>query len=251
MSAGRPYLTATLYAPLASFGDIAVGGERRSGRRPTRSALLGLVGAALGIEREDGARQRQLADSYGIAVQMLAVGKPLLDYHTAQVPHGRTGRGGATRREEIGGDKHALNTILSSRGYRMDSFAIFALTERENAVAPLDLVREKMQRPHFVLSAGRKSCSLALPLGPRLGVHANVVDALDDHRRALNQFLSKPAMAGFSRLRLSPGEISMDLDDARQEELDIREVVSVRDQPVSRDRWQFDLRSMAILRAEG
>lgn len=251
MSAGRPYLTATLYAPLASFGDLAVGGERRSERRPTRSALLGLIGAALGIERDDAARQTQLANSYGIAVQMLAVGKPLLDYHTAQVPHGRTGRGGATRREEIGGDKNALNTVLSSRGYRMDSFAIFALTERENAVALLDQVQAKMQRPHFSLSAGRKSCSLALPLGPRLGVHATVVAALDDHRRALMEFLKAPAMAGFSRLRLAPGEISMDLTDAEMEEADIREIISMRDQPSSRDRWQFDLRSVAILRAEG
>lgn len=45
------FLTATLYAPTGSFGDIAVGERRGTERRPTRSALLGLLGASLGIER--------------------------------------------------------------------------------------------------------------------------------------------------------------------------------------------------------
>ena len=62
------FLTFALVAPLASFGAIAVG-ERRSGwDRPSRSAVLGLVGACLGVEREDDAGQEALASSYAIAL---------------------------------------------------------------------------------------------------------------------------------------------------------------------------------------
>ncbi len=58
------YLTFALVAPLASFGGIAVG-ERRSGwDRPARSAVLGLIGACLGLEREDDAAKTALAEDY-------------------------------------------------------------------------------------------------------------------------------------------------------------------------------------------
>jgi len=47
------FLLASLYAPMASWGEITVGERRTSWDRPSRSAILGLVAAALGIERED------------------------------------------------------------------------------------------------------------------------------------------------------------------------------------------------------
>ena len=43
------YLLLRLYGPLASWGEIAVGESRHSAVQPSRSALLGLLGAALGI----------------------------------------------------------------------------------------------------------------------------------------------------------------------------------------------------------
>ena len=62
------FLTFALVAPMASFGGLAVG-ERRSGwDRPGRSAVLGLIGACLGVEREDDAGQAALAESYHLAL---------------------------------------------------------------------------------------------------------------------------------------------------------------------------------------
>lgn len=78
------FLLFTLYAPLASWGDIAVGESRGSWDRPSRSAVLGLLGAALGIMREDQAAHEQLQAGYGVAVRADAVGATLSDYHTAQ-----------------------------------------------------------------------------------------------------------------------------------------------------------------------
>jgi CRISPR system Cascade subunit CasD len=45
-------------APLASFGAIAVGQCRPSWDRPAKSAALGLVAGALGLDRSDAERAR-------------------------------------------------------------------------------------------------------------------------------------------------------------------------------------------------
>ena len=54
------YLLLTLYAPLGACGEIAVGERRMSWARPGRSAILGLVAAACGVERADEAAHRRL-----------------------------------------------------------------------------------------------------------------------------------------------------------------------------------------------
>ncbi|MGL4603678.1 MAG: CRISPR-associated protein Cas5, partial [Iodobacter sp.] len=55
-----PYLVFRLYGAMASFGEIAVGELRHSAAYPSRSALLGLLGAALGIARSNEAGQQAL-----------------------------------------------------------------------------------------------------------------------------------------------------------------------------------------------
>lgn len=75
-----------LYGPLASWGEIAVGESRHSANYPSKSAILGLVGAALGIERSDEAQQAGLQQGYQVAVEVFSTGQLLRDYHTAQVP---------------------------------------------------------------------------------------------------------------------------------------------------------------------
>ena len=49
----KEYLVFQLYAPLASWGEEASGEIRHSATVPTRSALLGLLAAALGIRRDE------------------------------------------------------------------------------------------------------------------------------------------------------------------------------------------------------
>ena len=125
------FLLATLYAPIASWGDITVGERRTSWDRPSRSAVLGLIGAALGIDRQDQTGHDALDTGYGVAVRVDAPGRVIVDYHTAQTisqtemkrsrPH--------TRREMIrhGERSHKLETILSWREARVDAVVPFAL----------------------------------------------------------------------------------------------------------------------------
>ena len=84
-----PFLLFQLQANLAAWGDVAVGEFRGSRDQPGASALVGLLGAALGVRREDEAAHATLRDGYCFAVGLVSAGQLLRDYHTAQVP-GRT-----------------------------------------------------------------------------------------------------------------------------------------------------------------
>ena len=84
----KEYLVFRLYGPIVSWGDIAVGEERPTFMHPTKSSILGLLAAALGIRRNEESRHHQLAESYGYAVLVEAEGILLRDYHTTQVAPG-------------------------------------------------------------------------------------------------------------------------------------------------------------------
>ena len=108
------YLLFRLYGPLASWGRVAVGGVRGSDAHPSKSAVLGLVAAALGLRRDDAAAQARLAAGYGFAVRVDAPGVLLRDYHTAQVP-GRSAlkrRPHATRRDQCRQALRRLDGVL-------------------------------------------------------------------------------------------------------------------------------------------
>jgi len=247
------YLTFALVAPMASSGAIAVG-ERRSGwDRPGRSAVLGLIGACLGLHRDDDAAQDALAEGYSAALLCHSPGRLLADYHTAQVPTARRGRRFATRAEELA--EPELNTILSRRDYRTGAWHLGVVWPRRDAARwTLEELAAAMGEPRFVPYLGRKSCPLGLPLGPRIEEAADAPAALRArHRcgpeaslngpdgRLLRSVLADPAVAAV---------IVLDADDPAAAGSHHRRTEFRRDQPRSRRRWQFDLREEAVLGAD-
>ena len=157
------HLVFQLYGPLASWGEIAVGERRESSVRPSKSAIMGMLGAALGLRRAAEEEHRRLSDAYGFAVRTDAPGEFLRDYHTTQAPTSKGGRTYYTRRDEIGASD--LHTILSQRDYRMDARHTVALWGRGNDLPySLDGLRTALHQPRLVLYMGRKSCPLALPV---------------------------------------------------------------------------------------
>jgi CRISPR system Cascade subunit CasD len=248
-------LTFALVAPLASFGAIAVG-ERRSGwDRPGRSAVFGLLGACLGIEREDDDAQAALASQYWLALLCHAPGRLLADYHTAQVPSAQRGRRFATRAQELAAPE--LNTILSRRDYRVGAWHLTAVWPRAHAPRwPLADLAEAMRRPVFVPYLGRKSCPLGLPLAPAIAREPDAVTALLARHAAGPEAAFRPSFAdrqdGDLVIALDtpapdsapgdPGHVAA--DDPRRRRIEMR-----RDQPRSRRRWQFDLREELVLAA--
>ncbi len=247
------YLTFALVAPMASFGSIAVG-ERRSGwDRPARSAVLGLMGACLGLEREDDAEQNSLAQDYAVALLCHAPGRLLADYHTTQVPSAKRGRRFATRAEELA--EPELNTILSRRDYRIGAWHLGAVWPRtETPRWTLEELADAMQHPIFVPYLGRKSCPLGVPLGPRIAAAEDVIAALRErHHAGPEAALEIP---GGRSLRVTLADVPMNepivvldadevaVSDPRHLRTEFR-----RDQPRSRRRWQFDVREEAVLGA--
>lgn len=164
------FLVFQLDAPLAAWGDTAVGEYRGSQNWPGESALIGLLGAALGVRREDDAAHAALLRGYGFAVGVLSQGTLLRDYHTAHVP-GRAAlkkRPHATRRDELAVPKDDLNTILSTRDYRQNAGCLVAVQPRGDAPHTLSELAAALIRPRFVLYLGRKACPPAAPLDPKI-----------------------------------------------------------------------------------
>lgn len=160
-----------LYAPMASWGDVAVGEFRPSHAYPGRSAMLGLIAAALGVERADEEGHRRLNNALAFAIAVYAEGSLLHDYHTAQVPGASDlrKRPHRTRADELSIPREDLNTILSTRDYRQDAFCVIGTWLRSHSEGvELESIRSALERPRFVLYLGRKACPPALPLSAQV-----------------------------------------------------------------------------------
>jgi len=176
----KDYLVFQLYGPMASWGQPAVGGDRATHMSPTRSAILGLLGAALGIKREEADRLQALHQSVQVATKQLTPTSLLRDYHTSQVPARNNKYVYRTRKNELLDEpKDKLNTILSTRDYRCDGLWVVALSLTETATVTLDALQSALIRPVFTLYLGRKSCPVSAPLRPLLVVNSELKDALD------------------------------------------------------------------------
>lgn len=166
------FLVFQLQAPLSSWGEPAVGEFRGTAEHPTQSALIGLLGAALGLTRDEEAAHAALRDGYGFAVGLLSAGSLLRDYHTAQVPPRAAlkGRPQATRRHEMAVPKADLSTILSTRDYRQNAACLVALQAREGQPTPHALAHlaAALREPRFPLYLGRKACVPGAPLWPQV-----------------------------------------------------------------------------------
>jgi CRISPR system Cascade subunit CasD len=233
----REFLLFRLYGPLASWGEVAVGEVRPSELTPSRSALLGLVAAALGLRRSDEEAQRQLTEVLHFAVRTDWGGAPLRDYHTVQT--GRAGRKETffTRRDELRAAR--VDTLVSQRYYRVEGAWTVVAWLRSADRWTLENLAAALRQPVFVPYLGRKSCPLAWPLEPKVVTAASVVAALEAsacarwhaHVKALGRKPSESVLLSWEAgeeavVGVRPGEVS------------VRETLR-RDQPVSRSGWLF------------
>lgn len=248
----QDYLVFRLYGPVCSWGDIAVGEVRPSTVHPSKSAILGLIAAALGIKRPDTARgetdrsaleaaHSTLAQGYGFAVRVDTPGVSLVDYHTAQVPSSGTGRNRrqfATRRDELlVVPRSELNTILSRRDYRVDALYTIALWAWPGAPHSLAELAARLHEPVFALYLGRKSCPLALPLAAQVVTADNILDAMANAALPLPDDFARHLMPPNTRPALYWDE------DGDVGALQVEHTFTRRDTVYSRRRWQFQSRS--------
>lgn len=227
----RDYLLFRLYGPLAAWGDIAVGEYRPSFAHPGKSAIIGLLAAALGIRRDEEKRQKTLAESCSFAVRVDSMGMLLRDYHTTQVPSAKKGAVHYTRRSELATKKNELNTILSSRDYRCDAAYTVAMTVADGSPYTVPQLVAALAKPVFTLYLGRKSCPLAMPLQPQVVNAATLRDAL----------AALPPVEELSGI-VQKGDAMVFWEDDTASGLERQQVITRRDKPRSRKRWQFSER---------
>ncbi|MCP4115903.1 MAG: type I-E CRISPR-associated protein Cas5/CasD [Desulfobacteraceae bacterium] len=232
----RDYLVFQLYGTMASWGTIAVGESRHSDASPSKSAVMGIVAAALGIPRSDDAVHRQLCVSYGFGVKVISAGTLMRDYHTTQAPPKQKKVIHHTRRDELKGGK--LGTTLSSREYRCDNFAIIALWAL-GTVQPYSLEElvHALACPKYTLYLGRKSCPLGLPLQARVlkaDTLKNALDAQVFDSKVNELFLPK------ARVRYCWEDVNgLGIEAGMKPDQQIQR----HDICLSRKRWQFESRA--------
>lgn len=245
------FLVVQLAGPLASWGDVAVGEDRPSAADPSVSAVLGLLAAAVGLERHDAA-QEPFLDGYGVAVRVYASGELLRDYHTAQQPPAAAlrKRPHHTRRDEL----EALDayrkkypktsgTIVTRRDFRADGRWAAAVWGRDSAPHTVDSLARAVERPVFPLYLGRKSCPPALPLCPRIVDADSVAEAFA--RADLPWFdgvVDAPRWSPAARV-LANDERRVLSEEGVNLGVDVLERGVRIDRPVSRRRWQFARRA--------
>lgn len=237
----KDYLLFTLYAPMAAMGEIAVGERRMSWPRPARSAVFGLIAAALGLDRTDEDAHAVLNNDYGYGLRTDAPGSPMRDYHTAQVPRGKNARNFPTRRAELAAGKGGkMETILSTREYRMDAcFTTTIWQLAENPRWSLEELKDYLIKPNYVPYMGRKSCPFGAPFDPRVIAAENLLDAYRQYEPFHN--LERPLVE-----LQDERTIAFDHDPSAPYPAGAQ-IEKRRDKLISRSRWQFDDRHEQII----
>jgi len=223
------HLVFTLVAPMGAFGDLAGHEQRGSTGWPGRSAILGLIGAALGVRRDDATGQHALND-WRMAVSVLNQGPVLNDFHTVQtVPSARIKRP-ATRADALRALTPADNGLITRRSYRMDCAFGVALWDGDATA-----LESALKTPHFVPYLGRKSCPLSAPMAPKR------LDA-EGPLQALAQVTLPPFLA------LNP---AAPLFVASETPLGKGRIETRHDIPLDRNKWHFQARQVHIHHPEG
>lgn len=218
----REYLIFTLSASIAAMGDLA-GHERRGTYTwPGRSALTGLLGAALGIRRDGDFSE---LDKLGIAIAMFESGieGAFRDYHTIETIPSAKAKQPNSRPEALRIARGGTNTSITLRDYRTGVLCGIAIWGEH-----LEPLRDALERPVFTLYLGRKSCPLSSPLGPQIVQAETPDDAIRQTRM--------PFWTG----KVTAKQLITDASD------DDSHVEVRHDQAIDRSHWHFAARRVAL-----
>lgn len=217
------YLVFSLAASLGAMGELA-GHERRGSLLwPGRSALIGLMGAALGIQRNgDFAGLDQLR----IDVAIFESGTTVRDFHTFQSVPAAAVKKPSSRPEALLAAKDRLVTGLTLRDYRAGVF--YGVAVQGDG---LEEIAGSLRKPCFTLYLGRKSCPLSAPLCPKLVEAATVEEALE--HVTVPMWFPQDMAAQTLVVGEPDGRVSGPYE-------------TVHDLPLDRQRWHFAAREVEL-----
>jgi CRISPR system Cascade subunit CasD len=140
-----------LEGPLQAWSTQIKLGVRDTDQEPSKSGVLGLVAAALGMARDNEGMLTELR-ALQLAVRVDRQGSLLHDYHTA---------GGGRFRGEKYLVYGASESVPSHRYYLQDASFIAALAGEDGLV---DRIAAALQTPRWPLFLGRRACVPSVPL---------------------------------------------------------------------------------------
>lgn len=148
-----------LAAPLQAWGSQSKFNIRTTEREPTKSGIVGMLAAALGIQRSDDPKKLEPLNALHFGVRVEKEGKLLRDFHMV---HEMTGKK----------DSH-----VTERFYLSDAVFIAALETEDREF--LNQLVYALNHPVYPLFLGRRSCPPTLPvvLGIRDDTLLNVLKA--------------------------------------------------------------------------
>lgn len=129
-----------LAAPLQSWGSDSKFETRKTDREPTKSGVVGLLAAALGLRRDDTEGLARL-NGLRFAVRADQEGSLLVDFHTA---------------------KSRDTSYVTYRHYLQDAVFLAGLESEDEAL--LRELEAALRHPVYPLYLGRRSCPPTLPL---------------------------------------------------------------------------------------
>jgi CRISPR system Cascade subunit CasD len=133
-----------LEGPMQSWGYRSRFDYRDTALEPTRSGVLGLVCAAMGIAREEDLSR---FNPIRMGVRVDREGRPERDYHTAL--------------DVIKADGRGTGTVVSYRDYLADASFVAGLESREREL--LQEIEAALRTPKWFLFLGRKAFPLTVP----------------------------------------------------------------------------------------
>jgi CRISPR system Cascade subunit CasD len=166
-----------LAGPMQSWGTQSRFGVRDTGREPSKSGVIGLLCAAVGIDRSDDTALAPLA-ALTMAVRVDHEGVFSRDFHTAG--------GGSLNGQDYGVIKASGakgDTVLSERFYLADAEFLVALEGPEPLLRQLEAA---LVQPVWTLWLGRKSFTPTPPLCLEImeGSAKEVLEKIPWHQRA-------------------------------------------------------------------
>lgn len=163
-------LSFQLKGVLQSWGESSKWDNRDTAAIPTKSAVIGLLGACLGYSRGD-ERLQQLSSALHLAVRVDTPGTMMTDFHTIQASSGFI--------MNAQGGKRPGDTILSPRQYLQDAaFTVFLQGDE----AVLQRCEAALQHPVWAPFLGRKSCVPSVPILPEMIEVQSLEEAVCGHQ---------------------------------------------------------------------
>jgi CRISPR system Cascade subunit CasD len=209
----KDWLIIDLKAPLMSFGDVTVDSYNPTRDFPSKSMIVGMIGSALGVDREEGERLQDIQDRMLFGCAILEEGTILEDMQNAQISKTdvawQTSGKPASRRGNIDTYKAPERR---ARYYIEDGHVQIALRMQGKGGVTTDEVQKALNFPKHPLFIGRKHCIPSVPL-----VTADPYESAPTAYEAL-------------RKRTRPGlRAQWDADDGPTDGPSVYQITSVRD----------------------